>query len=131
MIVVDCSYALAMVMPDEQKPASFAQVASGRLLVPTIWPFEVANAFRSAVRRARFTGEEMMAVCGRMEALQFELASLHDAAIRQHFLASLSHGLTAYDAAYLDLALQRRCPLATLDAGLARASAVAGIQVVH
>ena len=131
MIVVDCSYALAMVMPDEQRPASLAQVASGRLIVPPIWPFEVANAFRSAVRRARFTGEEMLAVCGRIEALQFELASLHDAAVRQHYLASVSHGLTAYDAAYLELALQRRGPLATLDVGLARAAAQAGVEVIH
>ena len=131
MIVVDCSYALAMVMPDEKRPASLAQVVAGRLLVPSIWPFEVANAFRSAVRRARFTSEEMLAVCGRLEALQFEMASLHDAAVRQHYLASLSHGLTAYDAAYLELALQRRGPLATLDAALAQAAAQAGVQVIH
>ncbi len=131
MIVVDCSYALAMVMPGETRPAGLAQVAAGRLLVPAIWPFEVANAFRSAVRRARITSEEILAVCGRIEALQFEMAGVHDAAVRQHYLASSSHGLTAYDAAYLELALQRRGPLATLDASLARAAAQAGVEVIN
>jgi predicted nucleic acid-binding protein len=131
MIVVDCSYALAMVMPDAMRPASLAQVAASRLLVPATWPFEVANAFRSAVRRARFTNEEMLTLCGRLEALQFELVSVHDAAVRQHCLASLSYGLTAYGAAYLELALQRRSPLATLDAALASAAAQAGVQVIH
>ena len=43
-------------------------------------------------------------------------------AVRQRYLAAMSHGLTAYDAAYLELALQRRCQLATLDSRLAEAA---------
>ncbi len=131
MIVIDCSYALAMVMPDEQRPASLRQVGSARLLVPPIWPYEVANAFRSAVRRGRVTGPEILGVCARIEALQIELAGAHDASVRQRYLAAMSHGLTAYDAAYVELALQHRGPLATLDAALARVAASAGIEVLH
>lgn len=131
MIVVDCSYALAMVMPDERRPASLDQVATGRLLVPLVWPFEVANAFRSAVRRGRVAEPEMMGVCARIEGLQFELAGAHDSLVRQRYLAAMSHGLTAYDAAYVELALQRRCPLATLDAALARAATHAGVDVLQ
>ena len=59
MIVVDCSYALAIVMPDERQPASAPQLADGMVLAPPIWPYEVANAFRSAVRRGRLAdGDE-------------------------------------------------------------------------
>jgi predicted nucleic acid-binding protein len=35
---------------------------------------------------------------------------------------AIEHGLTAYDAAYLDLALRERLPLATLDKMLAAAA---------
>jgi len=131
VIVIDCSYALAMVMPDEQRPASLEQVATGRLLVPPIWPYEVANAFRSAVRRGRVAEPEIMAVCARIEGLQFELAGAHDPLVRQRYLAAMAHGLTAYDAAYVELAIQRRCPLATLDASLARVAAQAGVDVLQ
>jgi predicted nucleic acid-binding protein len=131
MIVIDCSYALAMFMPDEQRPSSLKQVGSARLVVPPIWPYEVANAFRSAVRRGRVTEVEMLGVCARIEALQFELAGTHDASVRQRYLSAMSHGLTAYDAAYVELALQRRGPLATLDAALARVATQAGIEVIH
>lgn len=131
MIVIDCSYALAMVMPDEQRPASLNQVAAGRLLVPPIWPYEVANAFRSAVRRGRVAEPEILSVCARIEGLQFELAGTHDSSVRQRYLAAMSHGLTAYDAAYVELALQRRCPLATLDDALARVAVQAGVDVLQ
>lgn len=131
MIVIDCSYALAMVMPDEQRPSSLRQIESARLLVPPIWPYEVANAFRSAVRRGRVTGDEISGVCARLEALQFELATGHDTSVRQRYFAAMAHGLTAYDAAYIELALQRRGPLATLDMALARVARQAGLDVLH
>ena len=40
------------------------------------------------------------------------------------------HRLTAYDASYLELALRRRLPLATLDAALARAATAEGVTVL-
>lgn len=131
VIVIDCSYTLGMVMPDEPRPASLDQVATGRLLVPPIWPYEVANAFRSAVRRGRVTEPEIVGVCARIEGLQFELAGAHDSSVRQRYLAAMSHGLTSYDAAYVELALQRRCPLATLDTALARVAVHAGVDVLQ
>jgi predicted nucleic acid-binding protein len=44
---------------------------------------------------------------------------------------SREHGLTAYDAAYLDLALDSSLPLATLDEDLARASKKARVRLVQ
>lgn len=130
MIVIDCSYALAMVMPDQQRPAGMGQVAQTRMLVPSIWPYEVANAFRSAVRRGRIGAQEMLAIVARIEALQIEPSGTFDATVRQRYIAALSHDLTAYDAAYIDLATQRRCALATLDARLAQAARNVGLDVV-
>ncbi len=40
------------------------------------------------------------------------------------------HGLTVYDAAYLELAQRRRLPLASLDKALADAARAAGIEVL-
>lgn len=131
MIVIDCSYTLAMVMPDELRPASLAQATTSRLLVPSIWPYEVANAFRTAVRRGRMVDAQIMAVCARLEGLQVELAGTFDTSVRQRYLAAAAHDLTAYDAAYVELAVQRRCPLATLDQSLGHAARLAGVTVIH
>jgi predicted nucleic acid-binding protein len=46
------------------------------------------------------------------------------------FLLACQHGLSVYDAAYLELAMRRGLPLATLGAELARAARAAGVEVV-
>jgi predicted nucleic acid-binding protein len=39
------------------------------------------------------------------------------------------HKLSAYDAAYLDLAIREGAPLATLDNGLRKAAKAAGVRI--
>ena len=61
-----------------------------------------------------------------------DLAIEVDTNTAQHALESTLHlarrfGLSAYDAAYLDLALREGLPLATLDAGLLNAAAATGV----
>ena len=130
MIVVDCSYTMAMVMPDETRPRSIGRAIEGRMLAPGLRPFEIANSLRTVVRRGRLTEPDATAVCQRLEVYQIEVLSGSDASVYQRYLAAQTHDLTAYDAAYLDLALQRRCPLATLDERLAQAAARAGVPVL-
>ena len=43
---------------------------------------------------------------------------------------SLRFGLSAYDAAYLELALRLQCPVATLDQALREAALAAGVGVI-
>ncbi len=130
MIVVDCSYTMAMVMPDETRPQSLPRALEGRLLAPTLWPFEVANALRNVVRRGRLMEPDVPTVCARLEAYEIEVQAGNDAGVRQCYGSANTHGLTAYDAAYLELAMQRRCQLATLDARLAQAALRAGVAVL-
>jgi predicted nucleic acid-binding protein len=130
VIVLDCSYTLAMVMPDEVRPASMAQTAAGRMLVPSLWPYEVANALRNGLRRRRVDEEQVAVVCMRLEGLRIETLGTADIGVRQRFTAAQTHQLSAYDAAYIELALNLQCPLATLDAGLADAARRAGLRIV-
>jgi predicted nucleic acid-binding protein len=130
MIVVDCSYAMAMVLPDEQQPRSLQRVLAAQLFAPPIWPVEVANALRNVVRRQRLHESQIPALCARLEDCEVELLGTGDAGVHSRYLAARQHDLSAYDATYLDLALQRRCALATLDARLAEAAQRAGVAVL-
>lgn len=131
MIVVDCSYTMAMVMPDEQLPGSIQQAIEGRLVVPALWPFEVANVLRNVVRRGRLRSEEVSEVCARLDAYGIEVLGNVDVPVQQRFAAASAHDLTAYDAAYVDLAVQRRCALATVDVRMAAAAQRAGVTVLN
>lgn len=129
-IVLDTSYALAMMLPDESRPTQMEQLLAARLIVPAIWPLEVANAFRNGLRRRRHDASLWRQVCTELELLEIEVIGSAHNSVRQHVEAALKHGLTPYDASYLELALQRRCPLATLDDALASAARHAGLTVM-
>ena len=130
MIVLDCSYTLAMVMHDEARPGSLERVITSRLLVPPIWPTEVANTLRNPVRRRRMAEAEVPGVCARIEAYTVEMIGASDSGVLQRYASAHTHDLSAYDAAYLDLALQRRCALATLDEHLAAVARRTGVTVL-
>ena len=83
MIVMDSSYALALVMPDEARPASVARVMQDRLLAPFIWPVEIANAMRNAVRRQRLLEDEVNGLCDGVGEFEVDVvAPWHDSAQR-------------------------------------------------
>jgi predicted nucleic acid-binding protein len=131
VIVVDCSYTMAMVMPDEHLPTSLGRAIEGRLVAPALWPFEVANVLRNVVRRGRLHSQEIAEVCARLDAYGIEVLGNIDVPVQQRFAAASAHDLSAYDAAYVDLAVQRRCALATMDARMAAAAQRAGVTVLN
>ena len=127
MIVIDSSYALSLVMPDETRPASAGVVLQELLCAPMIWPVEIANGMRTGVRRHRMTREEAVALCADLNDWEVKIvAPLHDDASR-HLDFALQHDLTPHDALYLALALQKRCAIATHDEALAKAASRTGL----
>ena len=129
VIVLDSSYTLALVMPDETRPASMAQVLQQRLMAPFIWPVELAIAMRNAVRRARLREHEAAGLFADLDMFDVEIVAPWQDAARRYFEVAQAHDLTPYDALYLDLALTRRCVLATRDERLALAAQRVGVAV--
>lgn len=132
MLVVDASVALAWCFEDEATESTDAvleRVAREGAIVPDLWRFEVADVLITAERRARITAADAT----RLHAL---LASLpvapESAPSATAVLAAVArdYALTAYDAAYLELAMRHGADLATRDAALLKAAAAAGVTVV-
>jgi predicted nucleic acid-binding protein len=97
-------------------------------LVPALWETEFANVVTVLVRRRLLARHQANAILGRAERLQL---SVDRAVVAPRALFALAdrHGISAYDAAYVELAQRRGLPLATRDANLARAALSAGITV--
>jgi predicted nucleic acid-binding protein len=129
VIVLDSSFTLALVLPDEDRPASAHAVLAAPLACPMIWPLEIANALRSNLRRGRLDAAGADDVFQRLHELQVDVINAGDQQPRRLFEAAQTHDLTPYDATYLALAQQLSSPLATRDANLARAARRAGIVV--
>ncbi|MEN5158052.1 type II toxin-antitoxin system VapC family toxin [Achromobacter spanius] len=98
--------------------------------VPHIWRVEVANGVLRAERSQRISQDQVTAFNRLLDSLPF--CPDHDNAVqniaRTCHLAR-THGLTAYDASYLELSLRHRACLATFDRKLADAARASGVTV--
>ena len=116
--VIDASIALAWCFEDEASP--MADRVLNRLedeegVAPSIWPLEVANGLRSAERRGRIDEREVPGVVRLLTTLPIEVVPISlDQALGDVLSLARAAGLSTYDAAYLDLAMRRGLPLATL-----------------
>ena len=134
MFVIDASVALAWCFVDEA--SGDADDVLGRLeretaLAPAHWPREVANALRTAERRGRLDATDLPRLRALLAALPVEIAPVElPTAVGGVLEAARTYDLSAYDAAYLDLAAARAIPLATIDGRLRAASARAGVELV-
>ena len=131
-IVIDASVTAAWILPDETHPV--AEECANILtrddaLVPAIWWFEVRNLLVMAERRQRISHT----VTTRALDLLARYPIVQDHSADEATLMSLArqYQLTVYDAAYLELALRMRAPLATLDRELSAAAVEAGATVLQ
>jgi predicted nucleic acid-binding protein len=130
-LVLDSSVTLAWVYSDEiTEPVreAFAGLSERGAWVPGLWRLEVANILEMGVRRGRHDAAFRDATLADLALLPIHLDSETD---RQAWGATVRlaqrHRLTAYDAAYLELAQRRGLPLATLDKQLRDAASAEGV----
>jgi predicted nucleic acid-binding protein len=132
-LVIDASVALAWCFPDEANDDADAvldALAGKSGLVPAIWALEVANALLVGERARRLGPPEIRRFTSLLENLSIFQDVLSTSQYVDHVLPlAREYGLSAYDAAYLELAIRQGTSLATLDRKLRIAAQKAGIQV--
>jgi len=132
-LVVDASVVLAWLLPDERSDAAQGIVeALARLTAqaPGLLGLEVANALTQAGCRARIPVALQRELLDAYLALPIALDPTDGHAVARCAELARRHALSAYDAAYLELAARRRFALATFDTALARAARKEGIALV-
>ena len=130
-LVLDCSVALCWYFRDEADPYAdgvATKLTSTEAVVPSLWPLEVAKAVLMGERRKRSTHADARRWIVVLETLPITLDGETAAHARNDTLKlARAQNLSAYDAAYLELALREGLPLATLDAGLKAAARAVGV----
>jgi len=133
--IPDASATLPWAFEDEATPwteSLLERVLGGEAVsVPAHWPLEVANSLLMAQRRGRVTTRQIDEFIDDLAALPIMVEGARLPA-DWHGILGLAekHRLTAYDAAYLDLAKRSGLPLATLDGALRRAAKAEGVVLV-
>ena len=132
--VLDTSVAIAWLFEDEasaEADALAARVAQEGAITPSLWRLEVANVLLQAEKRGRIAASDVALRLELLDALPISTDGETDArAWREGLALARLHGLTSYDAAYLELAIRKGLALATRDRALIAAARKAGVAVL-
>jgi len=133
--VLDCSVTMSWCFEGEDDAHAEWLLESldtvDSIVVPGIWHLEVVNVLVLGERRKRLSQNEstqFVALLGRFP-IEVDTKSQADA-MSEVLSIARSSGTSAYDASYLELALRRNLPLATLDIALRKAAIKLGIHVM-
>lgn len=134
-LVIDASVALAWCFKDELTDAVARlrdELQSKTVAVPQLWAIEVANVLALAERRGRITSAESAQLIALLEAFNMEIDG-ETAALAFTRVLDLAREqrLTAYDAAYLELAMRLGVPLASKDRELCDAAERVGVKAMR
>jgi predicted nucleic acid-binding protein len=134
--VLDASFAMTWVIEAEQTPASLKHFTAltrreAEALVPALWCDELANVLLTVERARRISAAVVSTWTDYFLALPM---IIHPASIEQSLTEirplAQAHGLSAYDASYLHLAMREQVPLATFDRQLIKVAPKVGVKLL-
>ena len=97
-------------------------------VVPVTWGLEVANVIARAEAKAIVTEARSRTFLELLEGINIEVdQATFSRSLSDTLQLARRYRLSAYDASYLELALRRSLPLATLDEDLQKAAKNAGV----
>ena len=130
--VIDASVTMPWFFAEEATPFTeglLDTLGAQVLWAPTLWVLECTNVLQSAQRRRRIDAQRRAEIASELSALAVRLDPEIPNFVSLDRLAA-AHGLSAYDAAYLELALRRSLVLVSLDAQLVAAAKALGHPVL-
>lgn len=129
--VLDASVALSWCFADEGGRYAvdvLESLGTGEAVAASIWPLEVANGLVTAIRRERIAPAEAKRFATQLLALPIAIDPVSRRGAFEAVLElSRLQGLSAYDAAYLEVAIRLGAPIATLDRHLRKAAKKEGV----
>jgi predicted nucleic acid-binding protein len=129
--VLDASVTVNWMLDDELDPRAVAVanlLRQSGAVVPHLWHLEVRNALVIAHRRNRIDNDQFVRRIRSLRELPVTTDSVLD--LDSALDLATSHGLSFYDAIYLELANRHQTSLATLDNRLGEVASAEGIPLL-
>ena len=130
-IVIDNAVFLSWCLGDEDDATAaeaMQRVADEGGVVPRIWWYELRNALLMNERRGRLSLRQVSDTLVDSMELSIAIDDEHDGSLLLGI--ARGHCLTVYEAVYLEVALRRSLPLATLDRRLRDAAEAIGVSSI-
>ena len=131
--VLDCSVTMAWCFDDESNAytdAALKKTSVEGAFVPSIWPLEIQNVLLVAERRDRIEQAQSARFLEVIGALPIHIDREHAEWPSGSLMAIARElKLSAYDSAYIELAMRQGTQLATLDKRLQKAAQKVGVTI--
>jgi len=132
IFVLDASVTMSWFLEDETDTYGEQVKEAVRLgatpVVPALWTIETTHVILRAERRERLSAKKALEVLTLLKSLPVEIDEMSSRiAFSEGWALAKSHQLSAYDAMYLELAMRRGLPLASLDGPFQKAARKAGV----
>jgi predicted nucleic acid-binding protein len=130
--VLDAAIALSFVLDDERDDTAgfmLSTLRRGRMIVPVIWRYEVANGLLNARRRKRLDDAGVQTALGLLDRLDVEIDA-EPPSMAAAVAVGREHRLSAYDALYVMLAHRAGVVLVTRDDDMIRAAKALRVHVL-
>ena len=135
VFVIDNSVVMSWCFKDEANDyadAVLEKLMTARAIVPAIWPLEVVNVLLVAERKKRLKQADSFRILTLLLQLPIEAEQEWSQKAMPDLLAlGRNLDLSSYDLSYLDLAMRRGCPLASLDQKLVSAAKESGVSILE
>ena len=124
--VIDTSVVMSWCFKDQANPLAntiLEQLQEATAYAPSVWPLEVVNVLLAAERRKLIAKADSTRFLNLLS--QLPILVQHESperTMKDIFGLARDYNLSSYDASYLDLAIKKRLPLATLDKKLRKAA---------
>jgi predicted nucleic acid-binding protein len=127
-IVADTNTFIAVALNEPEKDLIIRLTEGHELVAPEVLPFEMGNALTAMVKRNALDADEVILAWDMVQHIPVDLRRIE---IRVALKIATQYNIYAYDAYFLECALNLRCPLLTLDRQMKEIAQKIGIQLME
>lgn len=127
-IVADTNTFIAVALNEPEKDMIIRLTEGYDLIAPEVLPFEIGNALTAMMKRNALEADEVILAWDMVQHIQVDLRRID---IRAALNIATQYNIYAYDAYFLECALNLRSPLLTLDRRMKGIAQEIAIQVME
>ncbi len=127
-IVSDTNILLAVIFNEPEKDNIIQLTSGNEAIAPEILPYEIGNALSAMIKRKQITQKEALNAQKAINDIPVRLMSID---ISQALKLAIDFNIYAYDAYFLQCAINQSCPLLTLDKGMKKVAKELNIKILE
>jgi predicted nucleic acid-binding protein len=127
-IIADTNTFIAVALNEPEKELIISLTEGHDLVAPEVLPFEIGNALTAMVKRNSLLADEAILAWDAIQNIPVELRRINISAALK---IAIECNIYAYDAYFLECALNQRSPLLTLDRQMREIARKIGIQIME